>query len=99
MAPVLIHISTGTKTLKMALLDRSVVFPEDKPLPGDDRGMPYFPKEDNAFALGSYLMKSFTSKRLPNDQRIFNYRLPHAKRVVESSSAIMANRTDMDDLQ
>ncbi|PIO24662.1 hypothetical protein AB205_0078990, partial [Aquarana catesbeiana] len=38
-----------------------------------------------AFALGEHLMKPFTMRTLTPEQRIFNYRLSHARRVVENA--------------
>ena len=41
----------GGCDLKMAILDGSVEFPEDEPLPGEDRHLLYFLIGDDAFAL------------------------------------------------
>lgn len=47
---------------------------------------------DDAFALSEHLLKPFALKNLTPDQKIFNYRLSRARRVVENAFGIMANR-------
>ncbi len=45
--------------LKEAIEDGMIGFPPEDTLPKDDRPMPYFILGDNAFALKTWLMKSF----------------------------------------
>ncbi len=66
--------------------------PNPAPLPGDDRDMPYFIVADDAFALRSWLMKPFSKRFLTLDERIFNYRLSRARRIVENAFGILAHR-------
>jgi hypothetical protein len=47
---------------------------------------------DDAFALRTYMMKPSGNKDMTRKQRIFNYRLSRARRVVEDSLGILANR-------
>lgn len=47
---------------------------------------------DDAFALGDHLLKPFPMRGLTSEQRIFNYRLSRARRVVENAFGILANR-------
>ena len=78
--------------LKAAIEDRSIGFPTADPLPGDDKNMPYFLVADDAFALREWLMKPFSKRHLTTEERIFNYRLSRARRIVENAFGILANR-------
>ena len=55
-------------------------------------GMSFVFIADEAFALGEHLMKPYPQRNLTPDQRIYNYRLSRARRVVENAFGIMANR-------
>jgi len=58
--------------------------------------VPYVIVADDPFALQTYLykylMKPYEAKQLTYEQRIFNYRLSRARRVVENSFGIMSSR-------
>ena len=54
-------------------MDGTIGFPDADPLPGNDRGMPYFKMADDAFALRTWLMKPFSGRNLYDQQCIFNY--------------------------
>ncbi len=77
--------------LKEAIEDRMIGFSPTDPLPDDDRLMPYFIIGDNAFALKTWLMKPFSKHNMSDEQRIFNYKLSHARRIVENAFGILAN--------
>ena len=47
---------------------------------------------DYAFALSKYLMKPYSQTRLTTEKRVFNYRLSRARRTVENTFGILANR-------
>jgi len=66
--------------------------PAPDPLPHDDKLMPYFISADDAFALKTWLMKPFALRHLTDTERIFNYRLSRARRIVENAFGILAHR-------
>ena len=66
--------------------------PQPEPLPQDDLPVPYSITADDAFGLRSWLMKPFSRRNMSKPQRIFNYRLSRARRVVENAFGILAHR-------
>lgn len=78
--------------LRPALENNTMGFPDPEPLPDDDRDMPYFLIGDDAFPLRSWMMKPFSARGLQHKDRIFNYRLSRARRVVENAFGILAHR-------
>ena len=73
-------------------LDNIAGWPRPDPLPADTQDVPYFIVGDDAFSLRNYLMKPYSTKNLTQEERIFNYRLSRARRVVENAFGILANR-------
>ncbi|KAG8311342.1 uncharacterized protein LOC124371719 [Homalodisca vitripennis] len=71
---------------------KSLNLPNDEPLPGRQKLMPYVFLGDDAFALSKRLMKPFPgSHEQGSKPRIFNYRLSRARRIVENTFGIMAS--------
>ncbi|XP_071058858.1 uncharacterized protein [Pseudochaenichthys georgianus] len=66
--------------------------PEEKSLPGDDVPVPYYIVGDNAFGINKSLMNPFPIRNMEHHDRIFNYRLSRARRVVENAFGILAHK-------
>lgn len=82
----------GGCSLQDALEKRTSNIPAPAPLPESDQLAPYCIVADEAFPLKEYLMKPYPNCKLSVEQRIFNYRLSRARRVVENAFGILANR-------
>lgn len=59
---------------------------------GIGRPVPYFVLADDAFPQSISLIKPYGHRTLSRTERIFNYRLSRARRVVENAFGIMASR-------
>ena len=78
--------------LPEALKINSINIPAPEALPSDEQPIPYSVIGDDAFPLRPWLMKPYPSRGLTTEQRIFNYRLFRARRVVENAFGILAHR-------
>lgn len=78
--------------LRKLLEEGELGFPTPEPLPGMSKNIPYFFVGDDAFPLRTWMMKPYSRMGLGHDERIFNYRISRARRVVENSFGILANR-------
>ena len=78
--------------LRQRLENGTIGFPEPDPLPHDDKPTPYFFVGDDAFPLRSWMMKPYSHRHLTNAERILNYRLSRARRIVENSFGILVHR-------
>ena len=78
--------------LRNRLENGTLGLPDSEPLPHDDRPIPYFLVGDDAFLLRTWMMKPFSHRAMTNEERMFNYRLSRARRVVENSFGILAHR-------
>ena len=57
-----------------------------------DKVLPYVSVADDAFGLKKHMMKPYLNQNVPIDQRIFNYRLSRARRVIENTFGIATTR-------
>ena len=77
------------------LEDGTLGIPLVEPLVGDTtpnrKDFPYFILGDDALPLHNWIMKPYSCKDLSRSERLFNYRLSHARRVVENAFEILAN--------
>lgn len=78
--------------LQEAFKEGTIGVPAPCPLVEGERDIPFFIVGDDAFALRSYMMKPHGKRELTKEERIFNYRLSRARRIVENAFGILANR-------
>ena len=78
--------------LKAALRDNSINLPPPSPIVPGQRPVPYYIVADEAFPLQIWLMKPLPQRNMTREQRIFNYRLSRARRVVENAFGVLAAR-------
>ncbi|KAJ8897960.1 hypothetical protein PR048_003318 [Dryococelus australis] len=76
----------GRSALYHALESGELPLPPPKCLPGRSREIPnfFFFVADDAFALRRYIMKPYPFRGLSFGERVFNYRVSRARRVVEN---------------
>lgn len=66
--------------------------PVATPIIEGGKAMPYMLVADEAFQLNSFTLRPYPGKTLTNEQRVFNYRLSRARKVVENTFGIMVAR-------
>lgn len=83
-----------TTDIKQSFEEGTLGLPPPEPLPGDEEGrpIPYFLVGDDAFGLKPWLMKPLPIRNMTVPQRIFNYRLSRARRIVENAFGILVSR-------
>ena len=78
--------------LTQALNKGKLNLPKPASLTGSEVVTPFVFIADEAFPLGQNLMKPFARRGLALNERIFNYRLSRARRVVENAFGILSGR-------
>lgn len=76
--------------LAQALDQQQLNLPAPKHLPGSNVVAPHMFLSDEAFPLKCNLMKPFCRRGLALSERVFNYRLSRARRVVENGFGILS---------
>jgi hypothetical protein len=74
-----------------SLANNDIKLPEPRALRGRTKLTPYVIVADDAFAMKLYLTKPFPYKNQPGPNRLFNYRLPRARRIVENTFGMITN--------
>jgi hypothetical protein len=77
-----------------ALSQNALHLPDDATLPGGPHlgPLPYVFVADEAFPLQNHIMRPFPGKGCTLSQRLFNYRLSRARRIVENAFGILVAR-------
>lgn len=71
------------------LLENRLPLPPDTPLPLSCQQFPHYFVGDCAFPLNNNLMQTYPGVNTTRAQRIFNYRLSRARRVIENAFGIL----------
>lgn len=66
--------------------------PRSEALPGRTEPVPYVTVRDDAFAMSNYLMKPYPGRTLDIPERVYNYRLSRARRIIENVFGIMSSK-------
>lgn len=74
------------------LVANTLNIPKETRLPGCSDPVSYVFIGDEAFPLMEHLMKPYPQRGITHDEKIFNYRLSRARRIVENAFGILASR-------
>lgn len=79
--------------MSIALENNTVALPREVYLPHTNVAVPFALVDDEGFPLKTYLMRPYARRNLvDNKQRIFNYRLSRARRIIENAFGILVAR-------
>ena len=73
-------------------INNPLSIPPSRKLPGTECEIPMICVADDAYPLKQYLMKPFNCRGMSPSERIYNYRLSRARRVVENAFGILVSR-------
>lgn len=79
-------------SLSNALLNNSLNIPNNRALAGRTAPVPYCIVADDAFTTSQRVMKPVPGQNLSRIDRVYNYRLSRARRVIENSFGIASAR-------
>ena len=79
-----------------AMESESLFIPDPDNITGQTSPTPYFFVGDAAFPLKRYMLRPYPGKYLPDNKRIFNYRLSRARRVIENTFGILATKINLE---
>lgn len=82
----------ANSNLGKALQRGTLSVPGNATLPGTNTEAPYVMVGDEAFPLKTYLMRPYPGQDLDASRRVFNWRLCRARRVVENTFGILAQK-------
>ncbi|XP_040187323.1 protein ALP1-like [Rana temporaria] len=83
----------GNSNFGQMLRSDDLDLPQCRPLPGTNGPpLPSVFVGDEAFSLGTNLLRPYSGHSLTEERRVFNYRLTRARRVVECTFGILANK-------
>lgn len=83
-----------TSNMGKRLTENQLNIPPGRKLPNDEDGnaVPFCVVGDEAFGLGNHVLRPYSKKNLNYTKRIFNYRHTRARRMVECTFGILANK-------
>lgn len=74
------------------LKENKLKIPEPDYLPRSNIKLPFVFVADDAFPLSDNILKPYPQRNMTREQRIFNYRLSRARRIVENTFGILSSR-------
>ena len=75
-----------------AMENSELSLPDKSNIDGIVTSIPYFFVADAAFPLKPYMLRPYPGRYLPENKRIFNYRLSRARRIIENTFGILATK-------
>lgn len=79
-------------SLYKLMKENKLDLPEPQSISIEGNRLPYVFIGDEAFGLSEYMLRPYSGKQLTKKKRVFNYRLSRARRYVESSFGVLANK-------
>ncbi|XP_049886387.1 uncharacterized protein LOC126380839, partial [Pectinophora gossypiella] len=80
------------------LHEQDLNIPNPLPITNDGPPVPFIFIGDEAFGISNFIQRPYAGNHLNEKKRIFNYRLSRARRYIECSFGIMANKWRIDNI-